>query len=280
MALIGNISKRITSLLLSIVTLLSLNACQSFNPNLEIYCFQAGKADAFLITTKNHTILLDTGESDLSDDILDYLQQKGIEVIDAMIITHFDKDHVGSAGNILKNMDVGIVYQSNYPKDSNEYEKYLKFLQKKEVGTITVEDDIVFTFDSVTFKINGPDKEEYEKNPSNNSSLIVSIIDGDCSYLFMGDSEDERIEEFIAETDQNYDFIKIPYHGHQQDSLEDLLENTNPSYALITSSDDEKEDEETLDLLTSLNIKTYLTRENAVLIQSDGNKIQIQYRDA
>ena len=266
---------KILSIILSLFCLLNMSACQSFNSNLTIYCFQAGKADAFLITTDNYTVLLDTAESSFSDDILDYLNEKNIESIDYMIITHFDKDHVGGAGNILKEIDVKHIYQSNYPKDSKEYEKYLKFINKKNIEVTTVSDDITLNLDGIQFIINGPKQVEYEKDPSNNSSLIVSIFDNDISYLFMGDSEDSRINEFIADNANTYNLIKIPYHGHYQDSLEILLDQTNPEYALITSSDEEKEDDETISLLNANNIHTLLTRENALTIQTDGTKIKI-----
>ena len=45
----------------------------------------------------------------------------------------------------------------------------------------------------------------------------------------------ENSEEF----EETYDFVKIPYHGNFQKQLDDLLESITPTYAVITSSEEE-----------------------------------------
>ena len=56
----------------------------------------------------------------------------------------------------------------------------------------------------------------YDSNESNNSSLIVSINYSDTNYLFMGDSQNNRIKDYLNQHNNEYDFIKIPYHGNYQ----------------------------------------------------------------
>ena len=57
-----------------------------------------------------------------------------------------------------------------------------------------------------------------------NSSLIVSVIYNNNSFLFMGDSENARIKDFISSNTKTYNFIKIPainedINGHQSNLL-------------------------------------------------------------
>ena len=58
--------------LLAVIVLTAMLFCLVFtgcsnNENsiseLKVYCFQAGKADAFLLYTENSAVLIDTGES-------------------------------------------------------------------------------------------------------------------------------------------------------------------------------------------------------------------------
>ena len=84
----------------------------------SIYFFNAGKADAILINNNNRYIMIDTAEDKFSDNILKYFKDNNIDTIDYLIITHFDKDHVGGASKIIDNINVKNVFQSNYPKDS------------------------------------------------------------------------------------------------------------------------------------------------------------------
>ena len=87
--------------------------------------------------------------------------------------------------------------------------------------------------------------------------------------------QNARIKEYLNDNKDAYDFIKIPYHGHYMKRLDDLLETVKPKYAVITSSDKEKEDDETINLLRNLGIKYYLTREGSITIRSNGNYIDI-----
>lgn len=59
------------------------------------------KSDAILIEQADFRMLVDTSFDDRADVILDYFSEHGIDTLDYLIITHFDKDHVGGADKIL-----------------------------------------------------------------------------------------------------------------------------------------------------------------------------------
>ncbi len=257
-----------------LIMLLFITGCGTKN-NLTMYFFKVGKADSILISIEDKNVLIDTGESSTVNNILSYLKENKIEKIDYLIITHFDKDHVGGAASIINNLEVVNVYQSNYPKDSNEYNNYVNSLTNKSIEAVTLREDISFEIYGVRFNINAPKEVEYAKNPSNNSSLIVSVFNGDNSFLFMGDAENARIKEYLSIDNKSYDVLKVPYHGHYQKRLRELIGSVKPKYAVITSSDSEKEDSETLDILE--NSEVYLTRINPIILKSDGSKIDVNY---
>ena len=243
--------------------------------NFKIYFFEAGKADCILISNNDKYIMIDTGEEELSNTILAYLKNNNITKLNYLIITHFDKDHVGSASSIIDNIEIENVFQSNCPKESEYYNNYINSLSNKNITAQTISGDYSFELADLKITINGPEQ-IYEDNESNNSSLITSINYGDTNYLFTGDAQNDRIKDYIEEHIDKYDFIKIPYHGNYQKKLDNLLKATNPDYAVITSSDEEPEDEETITLLENMSIEYYLTRKGSVTIQSDGQKIIIK----
>ena len=127
------------------------------------------------------------------------------------------------------------------------------------------------------FLIQGPEK-NYKRKESNNSSLIVKLKYKNTSYLFMGDAETERLEDFLETELGNgtYDFLKVPYHGHFQENLEELIKEIQPKYAVITSSFKELEDKETRRLLEGVGAKVYLARQGSIDLFSDGEKIEIR----
>lgn len=242
---------------------------------LTVYCFSAGKADAFLLYTENSAVLIDCGESGFGKTILDYMDGHGIEKLDYLIITHFDKDHVGGAKKILESLDVDTVLQSNCPKDASAYNKYVSALAALGKQAVTVREDLTFSLDGVVYTVNPPAQQTYAEDASNNSSLIVSVENGQNRLLFTGDAEDARITELLAAELGHYDFLKIPYHGHWQSTLAALVKAVSPDAAVITSSEAEPEDEQTLDLLAQYGVAAYLTRNGPITVFSDGNTVQI-----
>lgn len=249
------------------------------NPNFKIYCFAAGKADAFLLMSENGTVLIDAAEKSFGKEIVAYIDDAGIDHIDYLIITHFDKDHVGGAGKVIDTVPVSNVLQSNAPKDSGQYETYMSALVYAQIEPVTVSETYTFELDGILYVIDPPREESYAHSPSNNSSLVVSVTNGNNTFLFAGDVENDRIKEFLSDHSEHYDFLKVPYHGNWQKQLDDLINAVNPDYAVITSSNKEPEDKRTTEFLSAKGVKTFLTRSAAVLVQSDGEMISVQYSD-
>ena len=260
-------------ILILVITL--TNKSKQNQEDLTIYFFNAGKADAILITKNDTTIMIDTGEEELSSTILSYLNNNNITKIDYLILTHFDKDHIGSASTIINNIEIREVLQSNFPKESEYYTAYLNALEEMNLTPTTVSGNYEISLNDVMMTVNGPDT-IYDKNESNNSSLIVSLTYKNTSYLFMGDAENQRIKDYLSQNTNTYDLIKIPYHGNYLKRLEELLSSTKPTYGIITASKEAGAEQETLDLLEELKINYYITRDGPIIITSDGETINIQ----
>ena len=243
---------------------------------LSVYCFSAGKADAFLLYTEHSAVLIDTGESGFGKTVVAKLQELGITKLDYLIITHFDKDHVGGAKKILESVEVGTVLQSNCPKDANAYNNYVAALATLEKEALTVRQTLCFTLDGVQYTVDPPAREQYEKDASNNSSLIVSVSHGSNRFLFMGDAEQARLEEFLSQSPGVCDFLKVPYHGHWQSILTQLLAEVSPTVAVITSSEEEPEDARTKTALTACGAEVWLTRDGPFTVVSDGSSLTVQ----
>ena len=270
--------------LLTVLVIIALPSCTESSGTdgeqvvLKVYCHQAGKADAFIITTEEHTVVLDTGVKGFGGTILNGLSKEGVKKIDYLIISHFDKDHVGGAAKVINSIDVGTVLQSNCPKDSSAYEKYMEALENAALTPVTVRETYTFELDGVEFSIDPPSKDEYYEDESNNSSLILTVKCQGKTLLFTGDAESERIREFISKgLAVDCDLIKMPHHGEWDSMLDKLILNTKPEYAVITSSDDEPEDPETAGLLEKHGVKTFLTRTDPVIITCAGDTMTVEY---
>ncbi len=270
-----------TCLLAAAVLLLSLVSCAPRGEPeraqtaaaLEVHFFDAGKADAILLTTPDSAVLIDAGEKGFGKTILAYLEQKGVEKLDYLIVTHFDKDHVGGAAKVLGGVAVGTVLQSNCPKDSDEYEKYVAALAEAGLEPATVREPLSFTLGSVRYDVDPPRAERYDEDASNNSSLIVAVQNGENRLLFMGAAMTERLSEYLDGGVARCDVLKLPHHGKDKPLLAALLEATTPTYAVVTSSEKEPESAAVTAALEAAGVETILTREGAHTLSSDGKRL-------
>ena len=277
--------KKHAILILLLLAALLLSACGSAGEpplrefRLQVYCFSFGKADAFLFTTEHGAVLLDTGSKGCGKEILAYCRDKGVYSLDYLILSHFDKDHVGGAPRVLQGLPVGRLLQPDGPGEGSAYDRYADALAELGVEALTLKEEISFTLDGVRFTVNPPGESAYAASPANNASLIVSVECGDCRLLFTGDAENLRLEEWTATHREHYDFIKMPHHGAWHRALEPLLAQAKPSFALITCSDAEPEQAKTLRNLEKLDVQVFLTRLGPVLLDCDGASLSLRYAE-
>lgn len=242
--------------------------------SLNISVLDIGKADSIVLKINDKNLLIDTGESDNAKDILNFLSKNKISTLDYMIITHFDKDHVGGASTILDNINVKNIIQPSYEKDSKTYNSYIKSLNENNIKPNMLTKTMSFNLYNAELTIYPPNKTEY-KESDNDFSLVVSVKHGNNSFLFTGDAEKERLNELINQGNLNHTFLKIPHHGKYNSNSEKFISAVNPKYAVITCSNKNPADKRIIDILNKNNIKTFLTQNGNVYCTSDGNEIYI-----
>ena len=254
----------------------SKNLTSDPDAEITITAFKCGKADAFLLRTANHTVVIDTATDKKGDNFLELIDEQGIDTIDDMIITHFDQDHVGGADQIIKAKNVGKIYTTYLSKNSDDIGEYYKALKEKGYKDLIVKDVYSFKEDGVVYTIYPPEAMNYKSSVSNNSSLAIMVQCGEKKVRFTGDAEEERINELISTEGLDCDILKMPHHGRYKKNLNELVDSVTPEYAIITASKKEHEDPETISLLESKNVSTYITRDGSLTIKINSEGITIE----
>ena len=240
----------------------------------EFSVLKVGKADAIVMHTQNHCVVMDCGEKDDGKKILAFLAQSGTERIDRLFITHFDKDHVGGAAKVINGIDIGEILVPDYIGSNDEYKDFLSAASEKGVKIHTVTENESFILDDVRFDVYPPQKSEY-KTGDNDFSLVTDVTHGKNKMLFAGDAEEERISEILSTVSGKYSFLKVPHHGRRNSATESLVKAISPEYSVITDSDKNPADEKTLNILNKYESKIYLTKDGTVSVSSDGKTLNI-----
>lgn len=235
---------------------------------------KVGQADAIFMQTENHSIILDCGEKDDGDEVVEYLQEKGISNVDYIFITHFDKDHVGGFPEVMDNVTASNIIVPNYEGNNDEYEEYLKTVSNKGLQITPLTKDTNFILDDVLFEVSVPKKQSYAEG-DNDFSLVISVTHGENDFLFTGDAEADRLTEVLSEFGRQYDFLKVPHHGKANKNTKRFITTVKPTYSVICDSDKNPTEDETISILEFVESEIYSTRNGNISVLSDGKEIKI-----
>ena len=246
--------------------------------SLTVRFLRVGKADAMIMTCGGETLVLDTGESDDGEELTEKLTAAGADRVDYLIITHFDKDHVGGAAELLEHFDVGTVYLPDYEGTSGEYAAFMAALSENDITPVRLDEDVSFSFGDAEVTINPPSSYEITDaavDYDNNFSLITTIVHGDNTLLFMGDAEKAELNDWLENGNvTDCTLLKVPHHGDYSKALPALIEAVSPEYSVICDSEKNPAEVETLALLETAGA-VFETKDGDVTAVSDGETLAV-----
>lgn len=242
---------------------------------LEIHYLDVGQGDCTLLICDGQTMLIDTGLDEQGTKIQNYLQKRGINRLDYLVLTHPDIDHIGSADVIMTKFDIGTIFMTEYDKETKTYKKLMKLIEDRQIHYLSPAVANVYSLGEATFQILSPIR-DYEE--SNNASIVLLLTHGDNSFLFTGDAEKEA-EADMLESGLNLaaDVYHAGHHGSKTASSEAFLDAVMPKYAIISCGENNQyglPDAQVLNSLREREVKVFRTDEQGTIIaNSDGKKI-------
>ena len=240
----------------------------------ETVFLKAGQADAIVLKTKSHAVVIDCGEKDDGDELVALLEEKGIEKIDYVFITHFDKDHVGGAAELIENIPIDNIITPDYEGTVKEYTKFITAAAEKSLDITRLTETMNFVLDDVSFSVYPPLKSEYAEG-DNDYSLAIVTEHGQNKYLFAGDAETERMREIVTQAKGEYTLLKVPHHGRYSDFTDVFIAGVKPEYAVITCSDKNPAEEKVILSLENAGSSIYYTSGGNVTAVSDGSSVSV-----
>lgn len=208
-------------------------ASASYSDNLEVFFFDVGEGDAAAVLCEDSVMLIDGGSPGASQILYSFLEKHGIRHVDYIITSHPDEDHVGGLAAVPYAVDsIGTVLCTDEIHSTGIFESFVKNLDERYSGIIVPDAGDSFMLGNAECTILSPEKGQ---KLSNNTSIILRISYGSCSFLFTGDAEAED-EENLLHTKSNLKstVLKVGHHGSNSSSTEEFLRAVSPQYAVIS----------------------------------------------
>ena len=202
-----------------------------------ITCLDVGHGQAILAQLPGRAnVLFDAGSLHKSDIgrriVAPFLHYKGINKIDAIIISHNDVDHINGIPEIVEYCEVGGVYANEAFLMAMETEKWgtAKFLSSwlnENSLEIQLADKNLNVGGKAKIKIIWPTEQIYkDKTLGDNDKSVVSLIEfGGRKILLCSDIEkfaQRKILELFP--DLKADVVVAPHHGSAKTLETDFLE--------------------------------------------------------
>ena len=231
-----------------------------------------------IILPKGKTILIDTGGSFFSNSLIVenktilYLNSRGINKIDLLILTHGDYDHMGEAINLVENFKVEKVI-FNCGEFNDLEKKLIKVLDKKKIKHYSCIKELNVDKNKLYFL----QTKEYD-NENDNSNVIYTELDG-YKFMFMGDASNITEKEIMSKYNlPNIDVLKVGHHGSKTSSSKLFINGVNPKYGVISVGKNNRYGHPNDSVLENLeDSKIYRTdQDGSVLFKIKNSKLNIE----
>lgn len=238
-----------------------------------------GQGDCTIIQTKDGNMMIDAGNNSWGETVVAALDERGIEELDYLILTHPDADHIGGADNVLREITVEKVLMPDVENDTVTYTEVEALISEKQIPVDHPYAGAEYALGDAAFTVLCPQADGVSENDLNSSSVGIKLVHGENSFVMCGDAEAEAEQEMTAQfgTALECDVLKCGHHGSSTATTPGFLTATDPTWALISCGKDNSYGHPHAEVMAALedaDVQVYRTdQQGTITCVSDGKEL-------
>ncbi|MBT1584314.1 ComEC/Rec2 family competence protein [Curtobacterium flaccumfaciens pv. flaccumfaciens] len=174
-----------------------------------------GQGDAVLLRGDDAVALVDTGDDE--ERLRACLELLEVTRIDLLVLTHFDRDHVGAVGAVADTVETALVGPVGRASD----ERVVDVLRRAGVDVRTADDRVSGTLGPLAWRVAWPPGDDRAAGNDASIVLVTGPADGEScpeclTGVFLGDlgeSSQRRLRNAGGLQAGPIDVVKVAHHG-------------------------------------------------------------------
>ena len=210
-------------------------ALEPAEDTLTVHFLDVGQADCALLESGGEYLLIDGGNRADSRLVVSFLEQQGVQELEAVVCTHAHEDHAGGLPGVLAVYPTEAVYAPTRTYASEVYDDFLYYTGQQGLEvTIPAPGDTI-SLGQTELTVLGPVQSYAE---TNDTSIVLRAVLGETSFLFTGDmettAEGDMLDYWGSEVNWKTDVLKVGHHGSDTSTGYRFLREVLPAYAVIS----------------------------------------------
>ncbi|MBR5495963.1 MAG: MBL fold metallo-hydrolase [Oscillospiraceae bacterium] len=201
----------------------------------QVHFIDVGNADCTLIKSGSQVILIDAGENDDEQKVVEYLNRQNVTKIDYLIPTHMHADHIGGMDKVVEKFDVENIIMTRLPQElvptTATYKSLLQAISDKGIKPIAAKAGQEYELENAKITVLAPSKDYDELNAT---SVVIKFESGDFSMIVGGDATKITESDILrAGFDLECDIYKVQHHGSSTSNSQKYIDAISADYYYI-----------------------------------------------
>lgn len=201
-----------------------------------VHFIDVGQGASTLIQSGSEGILIDAGEREYADTVIDYIKSCGVKKLVYVVASHPHSDHIGAMADVLnaipaENILMPRLSESNTPT-TKTYENLLNAVRKNKIKAIAAKYGKTYGIENAQIEILGP---LVQDSNLNNMSVVCRLKAFSTSFMLLADAEKAELQTIFkqgAELQSNILFMG--HHGSSTSIYQPFLNATKAKVAVIS----------------------------------------------
>lgn len=254
---------------------------------LAITCLNIGQGDCCVLKMPGgENFLIDGGSSNKKNtavyQILPYLKNQGIAILDGIFVSHTDQDHISGIEELLElcaqkltTVRVKNLILPDWDTTGGEYEKLKMLAEQTGIRVQTVREGNLLKTKEAQIEILAPENGA-DGSDTNEDGMVMKVHFGKFRGLFTGDIGAET-EKKLLDSMEDVDFLKVAHHGSKYSTCQGFLDVVSPEIAVISCSAKNTYGHPSADTIKKLEDcgaqVEYTMKNGAITVRTDGEGI-------